>query len=541
MHIVALDVGTKRIGVAHADTSVRIAIPAGTIVVSGEEFNEIAKIMRQYKTDWVILGLPRNSKGMETAQSAYVRDFARKLQRRLPTARIRFQDESLTSVEAEKRLRARKGSHFAKGEIDAEAATIILQDFIETYTSAAQVEASPSDEPNIDLADKNDGSDLLPAAEKAVKTPKNAKSSKISKKLLIIIGAIVAVFVISFGGAVFWYKNSLSSISDTSCAEKPDSEDCKGISFSVKEGESISEIAENLHSAGLVRNSLATQLFYRLNHGKDPLRAGLYEINRTMSTPDIIEQLIKGENKSNVFSLTILPGETVKEIKEKLVKEYGYSETEVDTAFAKEYDHPVLEGRRDTSNYGAEPLEGYIYGDTYEFYKGESVENIIKRTLDALQDVVEGNNLSEKFALQGLSLYQGITLASIVQKEAKASDQADVAQVFLHRISDTIPLGSDVTTQYALDLVDPNRETYGNNADALRVDSLYNTRLYAGLPPGPISNPGSSALVAVANPSGTDALYFLTGDDGKMYYSKTEEEHNKNARDHCSELCKVSL
>ena len=102
-------------------------------------------------------------------------------------------------------------------------------------------------------------------------------------------------------------------------------------------------------------------------------------------------------------------------------------------------------------------------------------------------------------------------------------------------------LGSDVTTKYALDLVDPERTTYRDNAAALTVDSLYNTRLYAGLTPGPISNPGISALLAVANPQPTDALYFLTGDDGVMYYSSTEEGHQANIRDHCQVLCNVGL
>ena len=94
---------------------------------------------------------------------------------------------------------------------------------------------------------------------------------------------------------------------------------------------------------------------------------------------------------------------------------------------------------------------------------------------------------------------------------------------------------------YALDTIDPDRETYSDNEAALGVDSCYNTRLYFGLPCGPISNPGLTALQAVANPSDTAYLYFLTGDDGVMYYSSTEEEHNLNAALHCSEFCNISL
>ena len=116
-----------------------------------------------------------------------------------------------------------------------------------------------------------------------------------------------------------------------------------------------------------------------------------------------------------------------------------------------------------------------------------------------------------------------------------------VAQVFLTRLAYGIPLGSDVTVSYAVDMVDPDRQTYIDNQAALTIDSCYNTRLYAGLPCGPISNPGLSALLAVAEPSDTAYLYFLTGDDGMMYYSYTEAEHIQNIYSHCQELCNVSL
>ena len=155
--------------------------------------------------------------------------------------------------------------------------------------------------------------------------------------------------------------------------------------------------------------------------------------------------------------------------------------------------------------------------------------------------VVSGNDLIAKYADHGLTLHQGITLASIVQKESGPNGQPTVAQVFYKRLADDISLGSDVTTQYALDLVDPNRQTYTDNNAALEIDSPYNTRKNKGLPPAPICNPGVSALLAVANPSDTTYLYFLTGDDGLMYYSYTGDEHIQNIHDHCRELCGVSL
>ena len=158
-----------------------------------------------------------------------------------------------------------------------------------------------------------------------------------------------------------------------------------------------------------------------------------------------------------------------------------------------------------------------------------------------MNKVVTENNLIEAYQVHGLTLYQGITLASIVQKEATGADQATVAQVFYSRMAAGMNLGSDVTAQYAADLVDPDRQTYTDNSAVLQIDSPYNTRLYAGLPYGPICNPGAEALIAAASTTDTHYLFFLTGDDGMVYYSHTDSEHQQNIAEHCQELCKTSL
>lgn len=555
MKLIGLDVGTRRIGVAKADTSVRIAVPDGAIMVTGQEMVEIAKLAKRYNTTWFVIGLPRNSRGQETQQSAYVRDFAVRLKQVIPAAKIRFQDESLTSVEAEARLQNRKRG-YQKGDIDAEAATIILQDFIENF-STSQASASYSDEPNVDLADKNDGSDSLdrnPYARDdlldnidgaAMKKHKSKKSRKSFTKFLVIF--LIALVALG-GGAVLWYNINISPIyAVPACSGEDDR--CKEISFSVSERETAAQIASNLESAGLIKSKIAFQIYLRLNpknaDGEEiKMKQGDYQLRRTMSVAEIIKQLDEGSASSNVFRVTILPGETIKQIKTKLVSEYGYSEEEVNAAFVKDYSsHPVLKGRdlEKIALYGAEPLEGYIFGDTYEFYVGETVEKVITTALDHLWEKIEGNNLETRFANHGLTLAQGITLASIVQKEAATLDQPTVARVFLNRISLGMTLGSDVTAKYAVDLADPNRERYTDNAAVLAFDSEYNTRLYAGLTPGPICNPGISALLAVADPTDTDALFFLTGDDGVMYYSNTDEGHQANIRDRCQVLCNVDL
>lgn len=125
---VALDVGEKRIGVAVGDSGVRIAVPFDTIETDGSEITQIARIVLEEKADVMVVGYPRNQSGEVTAQTAYVEAFTEKLTDIIPT--IVFQDESLTSVLAEQRLQSYK-KPYAKGDIDALAAAIILQDYME--------------------------------------------------------------------------------------------------------------------------------------------------------------------------------------------------------------------------------------------------------------------------------------------------------------------------------------------------------------------------------------------------------------------------
>ena len=136
MKIIGLDVGEKRIGVAKADTSTRIAVPVGFVEANGLEWQELAEVAKMNNTNLFVIGLPRSNEGAETQQSLYVRNFAQKLVTEIPGARVRFQDESLTSVVAEERLKERK-KKYEKGDIDAEAASIILQDFLESLGNAA--------------------------------------------------------------------------------------------------------------------------------------------------------------------------------------------------------------------------------------------------------------------------------------------------------------------------------------------------------------------------------------------------------------------
>ena len=446
MRILGLDIGEKRIGVAKADSSTRIAVPVGFINVDGSEWQEIARLANVQGTNFFVLGLPRSNEGTETQQSLYVRNFAKVLVQQIPGARVRFQDESLTSVVADERLKA-SGRAYEKGDIDAEAAAIILQDFLE---SLGEPEINPPATTN--LIEKESEKIKL----KAKKT-KHRATKWISGIAIVVILALIGT----------------------------------GVALIIK---------EQRHQEYLAW---------------------------------VAEQ--EAKMVAEVFTFTIRPGETIFDVRDSLI-EAGYTASEADAALGADYDFSFLQGRPADAT-----LEGYLYGETHEFYKDTPATEVIETYLKGMGQVIRDNNLEARYAEQGLSLYEGITLASVVQKESAASEMPTVAQVFLSRLNYGMMLGSDVTVSYAVDKIDPERQIYGDNAAALAIDSCYNTRKYAGLPCGPISNPGLAALLAVAEPSDTSYLYFLTGDDGLMYYSYTEAEHLQNAADHCQALCSVSL
>ncbi len=351
-------------------------------------------------------------------------------------------------------------------------------------------------------------------ARLSAETPKQAPKMKRKRRLwLWVLTTCIVVLLGTAMGAFAWYRISLHPVNANETSK---------VRVTIHSGDSPSTIEATLRSDHLIRSSLAFEIYTRLTGTRSKLQAGLYSFSQSDSLEAIVNTLVAG--KVDQFEITFLPGATVAEDKAALVKS-GYSQAEVDAAFSKQYDHPLFATKPATAD-----LEGYIYGDTYKFDSDATVEQILTRTFDEFYSVIQANDLANGFQKQGLTLYQGITLASIIQREVSSSDdQRQVAQIFLKRLSIAMPLGSDVTYHYAAQKL--------GVAPTPTLDSPYNTRMYPGLPPGPIAVPGLTALKAVANPASGDYLYFLSGDDGKTYYATTEQEHQQNITDHCQIKC----
>ena len=353
------------------------------------------------------------------------------------------------------------------------------------------------------------------------------KKRKVVKTFIITIVVLILLGIITLGGAFLWYKQALMAV-DPDCNDK-----CEEIAFVVEENSGGAKIANDLEKAGLIKSSLAFRIYLKIEAENRNLKPGEYYFKKNMTVSQIIKFLNDGV-VAKTFRITFLPGGTLAAARERL-QNIGYKDEDITAAFNKTYDHELLKTKPADAT-----LEGYIYGETYEFFEGATVEEILIRTFDEMLKVVKDNKLEAKYKELNLSLHEGITLASIIQREAPSvyAEQQQVAQVFLLRMKRGIVLGSDAVIAYRADQINPNR----SKTDMSYLNTIpcpWNSRKCAGLPPTPISNPGKNALMAVAEPAEGDYLYFLTGDDGKMYYAHTEAEHRANARNYCKELCQI--
>lgn len=354
-----------------------------------------------------------------------------------------------------------------------------------------------------------------------------SKKHSFFKKLVMFLVAVAIMLGSAAGAGFLWYQQALSPMSSDKNAVK--------ISVTIESGSTPSQIAELLSQKQIIRDVTAFKIYTRLTNTQNRLQAGLYRLTPAESTEDIVEHLVAG--KVDEFTLTFYPGATLTDTTAKdkdkkvdvttILQRAGYPTEDISAALNKTYDHPLFVDKPATAD-----LEGYIYGETYNFSSSATVEDILTRTFDEFYAKIKQNNLIDGFKKHNLSLYQGITLASIIQREVPTrDDQKQVAQVFYTRMADGMMLGSDVTYQYAADKRGVPRD---NN-----LDDPYNTRINAGLPPGPIGAPGLSSLLAVANPADGDYVYFLSGDDDITYFARTNEEHEQNKKTHCAYKCSL--
>lgn len=301
----------------------------------------------------------------------------------------------------------------------------------------------------------------------------------------------------------------------------------------IKTGSSLSTIATTLYDEGIVRNKLVFQLYVDVNDMASSLLAGTYEFSANMTMDDIIDILGAGDGGREVIKVTFTEGMTIENIAD------GLETKEIFDAARKQefldlcnnasaFSDFKFVNQLANENGRKYLLEGYLFPDTYEFYFDETPENIINRLLSRF-DAIFTLSYEDKAEELGMSIDEIMTLASIIEWEALPNDYSKVSAVFYNRISNEMSLDSCATMRY---VTGEKKIVY--TAIELDIDSPYNTYKYAGLPTGPVANPGQKAIEAALSPYEefitAQYLYFCNKEAGTddLAFAKTLEEHNAN-------------
>jgi len=318
---------------------------------------------------------------------------------------------------------------------------------------------------------------------------------------------VFAVILAAGGGYFFW--RALTSPFKGYTEAKKDVE--------VKHGQKTSTILKHLESEGVIRDAYIPLIFIKVARHRESIKAGVYEFTKPMSAGDVVDKLIRGD--------VILKSITVREGLDRFTVGHIFAAE----GFGRSADWDKLtadpELVKDIAP-EAPSLEGYLFPDTYKFNPGTPPKTIVAAMVA---------NFRKHFAPEmayittGLNTHQTVTLASIVETEAKLPEERPlVASVYFNRLQRHMQLGADPTVIYALKIA---QRWDGNIRKAdLQIDSPYNTYRVRGLPPGPVANPGVASLRAAAAPAKSDYLYFVAKHDGSHAFATNLADHNHNVQ-----------
>ncbi|MEK4652889.1 endolytic transglycosylase MltG [Niallia sp. FSL W8-0954] len=347
------------------------------------------------------------------------------------------------------------------------------------------------------------------------------QEAKLVRRVVVIVALVLIMIVAVVGTSGYFYiKSALKPVN-------PDSD--KDIVVEIPIGSGVSTISQLLEDKGLVKNAKVFKYYVKFKNESN-FMAGEYHMNPSMSIQEIIDSLKTGKiMQEPVFTMTIPEGRQLKEISAIIAKKTNQKEEEVwkqlnDEAFIKGLmaKYPDLLTTEIWAKNIKYPLEGYLFPATYSYYEEKpTLEAIISVMLDKTESVVKA--YETEIERDKLTVHQFLTMSSLIEEEAtKNVDRKKIASVFYNRIEQGMPLQTDPTVLYALG-EHKDRVYYKD----LEVDSPYNTYQNVGLPPGPIANAGTVSMEATLHPDNTDYLYFLASKDGKVYFSKSLNEHNE--------------
>jgi len=312
---------------------------------------------------------------------------------------------------------------------------------------------------------------------------------------------VVFIFLTGFLAIFIWWRWAINPVSPPADSRQV---------FVVPQGQSGATIGKRLYDQGYIKSQLAFKLLVDRKNLTTKLQAGDFYLSQSMDLNDILQSLTQG---SLDYWLTIPEGWRVEEIAAAISKKSSLAESKVILA--------------------AKPFEGRLFPDTYLIPQQASAEDIVTILTDNFEK--KFTPLKSQLEKTGLSETQAITLASLIEREAKHElDRSLVSSVIHNRLKLGMALQIDATVQYLLGVTGdwwPQNLTREN----LQTRSPYNTYLNSGLPPAPIANPGLASLKAAVNPSQTDYLYYLSDAQGYNHYSEDLEGHNANIDQYLSQ------
>lgn len=337
---------------------------------------------------------------------------------------------------------------------------------------------------------------------KIQKPKEKQRARKRNLASLLVVGFLLLPFIL--GGA--WLRYQLNSYGEAG----------KAVSIEIKQGSGTSEIGKILENNNVVRSGKAFSIYSKLAR-RGPYQAGQYEIKTKIGASEAASVLEKGP-KINYDKFTIIPGERLQDVKENVGELPGMTEQ----GFQEVLDSSLYRSKFQPDD--SKNLEGLLLPETYSIASSESEKDIIRRSMQEFDARAQANGLNSEF--RGFTPYQIITIASLIEKEARyADDRKLIASVIYNRLEIGMRLQIDATVIYGL-----GRQGGSLTKDELKTDTPYNTYTRSGLVPTPISMISMSSLQAALNPADTDYFYYVLIDSktGKHAFGETYEDQLAN-------------
>ena len=412
-----------------------------------------------------------------------------------------------------------------------------------SYKTADKVEEAVSSLMGNEETASSEATDVqtdLPSRSRreGVKPAKKKKKSKAKGCLLTFLVFLVLVAV----GGYFGYGYVQDSLKPVDASSKD------YVTVQIPDGANVQEIGSTLEKSGLVKHGLIFSLYAKY-YSHANLKSGYYNLKKSMSTDELIQELEKGgtpEAQEPVLAnLTIPEGYTLEQIAQTVGQLQGeFKEPLTADAFlAKAQDetfisqlvakYPNLLGSLPTKDSGVRyRLEGYLFPATYTIKESTTVESLIDEMVAAMDKAMSPYYATIKE--KNLTVNELLSIASLVEKEgAKTEDRKKIAGVFYNRLNAGMPLQSNIAILYAQGKLGQKISLADDAGIDTTIDSPYNVYTHLGLMPGPVDSPSSDAIEASVNQTKSEYLYFVANvEDGKVYFATTKEEHDQNVAEH---------